>query len=151
MFDIVGKSNVGIFAGAFGDIASNGVRVIENRVFDTDVSSGIFVGGDNNVVRDNIITKLVRELPGLGVYQHGQFPGVSPRNERRCVLVPRVPTNGRGWRWASPCSASVPRLSDGCSYSVLLWHCARFCPPYSSKFQFTASLIRSATSLSYSL
>jgi parallel beta-helix repeat protein len=56
--NIVGKSNTGIFVGNFA-VASNGVRVLENRVFDTDVINGhgILVGvGENNVVKDNIIT-----------------------------------------------------------------------------------------------
>jgi parallel beta-helix repeat protein len=61
--NIVGKNNDGILAGFFG-LASNGIKILENRVFDHDFSNGtppggngIFVGeGENNIVRDNIIT-----------------------------------------------------------------------------------------------
>ena len=55
----VGTSNVGIFAGAYGSIAANGVTVLANRVVDAELyhGDGIFVGqGENNLVKDNVIT-----------------------------------------------------------------------------------------------
>ena len=55
----IGNTNVGIFAGS-GIEVSNGVSVLENRVFDTDVYDGVFVNGDNNVVKDNVITNCER-------------------------------------------------------------------------------------------
>ena len=61
----VGKSNVGIFAGSAIDV-SNGVSVLENRVFDTDVLDGVFVNGENNVIKDNIITN--SERSGVRVF-----------------------------------------------------------------------------------
>ena len=56
----VGKTNVGIFAGAGGGIPSNGIRVLQNQVFDTDVFDGIFVNGENSLVKDNVITNCER-------------------------------------------------------------------------------------------
>ena len=49
--NVVGKSQVGIFV-----LLASGVRVLENRVLDTDVFDGIAVIGDNNAVKGNIIT-----------------------------------------------------------------------------------------------
>lgn len=54
--NIVGNGNVGIFAGAFNNNASSGVKVLQNRVSDSDVLDGIFVVGENSVVKHNIIT-----------------------------------------------------------------------------------------------
>jgi parallel beta helix pectate lyase-like protein len=58
----IGKSNVGIFAGSSGDPA-NGIRVLENRVFDIDIFHGISVTGENSLVKDNLITNC--ELAGV--------------------------------------------------------------------------------------
>ena len=49
--NVVGKSQVGIFV-----LLASGVRVLENRVLDTDVFDGIAVIGDNNAVKGNMIT-----------------------------------------------------------------------------------------------
>jgi parallel beta-helix repeat protein len=54
--NIVGNSNVGIFVGAFPDIGSNNVTVVDNTVFDSDVFAGIFVKGDDNLVEGNTVT-----------------------------------------------------------------------------------------------
>ena len=54
--NIVGNSNVGMFVGAFPDLDSNGVTVVGNTVFNSDVLAGIFVKGNNNLVKDNTIT-----------------------------------------------------------------------------------------------
>jgi Right handed beta helix region len=58
--NIVGNTNVGIFAGAGGGIPSNGIRVLQNQVFDTDLFDGIFVNGENSLVKDNVITNCER-------------------------------------------------------------------------------------------
>ena len=39
---------------------ANGIRVLENRVFDTDVFDGISVTGENSLVKDNLITNCER-------------------------------------------------------------------------------------------
>ena len=54
--NIVGNSNVGMFVGAFPDLDSNGVTVVGNTVFNSNVLAGIFVKGNNNLVKDNTIT-----------------------------------------------------------------------------------------------
>lgn len=53
--NIVGTSNVGIFVGAFPNIESNEVVVQENTVSNTAIT-GIFVKGDDNVLKDNTVT-----------------------------------------------------------------------------------------------
>jgi hypothetical protein len=55
----IGRTNVGIFAGSGGDPA-NGIRVLENSVFDTDVFDGISVSGENSLVKDNLFTHCER-------------------------------------------------------------------------------------------
>ena len=54
--NIVGNSNVGMFVGAFPDLDSNGVTVVDNTVFNSDVFSGILMKGNDNLVKDNTIT-----------------------------------------------------------------------------------------------
>ena len=41
-------------------IPSNGIRVLQNKVFDTDVFDGISVNGENSLVKDNVITNCER-------------------------------------------------------------------------------------------
>jgi parallel beta-helix repeat protein len=73
--NIVGNSNAGMFVGAFPDLDSNGVTVIGNTVFNSDVLSGIFVKGDDNLVKDNTVTNSglidVGFLDRSGVFAQG--------------------------------------------------------------------------------